>query len=85
MNTSKKEFIQQIANKLLVEKKDAEKYLDVILDTLYENFKNGNGVTFTGFGNFYLDNRKDSTVFKFNPSQKLKKLFGWSSTYKGPL
>ncbi len=85
MNTSKKEFIEQIAGKLLIEKKDAEKHLDVIIDTLYENFKNGNGVTLTGFGNFYLDNRRDSTVFKFNPSQKLKKLLGWSSTYKGSL
>jgi DNA-binding protein HU-beta len=24
-------------------------------------------------------------VFKFNPPQRLRKLFGWSSTYKGKL
>jgi hypothetical protein len=24
-------------------------------------------------------------VFKFNPSQRLRALFGWSSTYRGPL
>jgi DNA-binding protein HU-beta len=28
---------------------------------------------------------RDSWVFKFNPCQKWRALFGWSSTYKGEL
>ena len=67
------------------DEKTASKWLDGVTDTLYETFKKGQGVTLTGFGSFYLSQRRDSTAFKFNPSQKLKKLFGWSSTYKGDL
>jgi len=28
---------------------------------------------------------RSSWVFKFNPSQRLRALFGWSSTYRGSL
>ena len=60
-------------------------WLDAVTDTIYEIFKSGYGASLSDFGTFYLDRRKSSTAFKFNPSQKLKKLFGWSSTYKGKL
>ena len=34
---------------------------------------------------FYIEVRRSSTMFKFNPSQKWKALFEWASTYKGEL
>jgi DNA-binding protein HU-beta len=49
---------------------------------LYESFKEGQSVTFSGFGNFYVRPERERWVFKFNPSQRLRALFGWSSTYK---
>jgi hypothetical protein len=45
----------------------------------------GEGVSLRGFGSFYVRAERDSWVFKFNPSQRLRALFGWSSTYRGPL
>jgi DNA-binding protein HU-beta len=42
-------------------------------------------VTLQNFGTFYIDVRRSGTVFKFNPSQKWKALFGWASSYRGEL
>ncbi|MGE0129970.1 MAG: HU family DNA-binding protein [Blastocatellales bacterium] len=80
---NKEEFVHLLAKKMKTDAKTAEVWLDVTLDTMYQVFKSGKGITFTGFGGFYLDQRRESTAFKFNPGQKLRALFGWSSTYKG--
>jgi len=82
---SKKDFITALSKKMNCDEETAGLWLDGVTDTLFESFKEGHGVTLTGFGSFYLDRRRDSTAFKFNPGQKLKKLLGWSSTYKGEL
>jgi len=42
-------------------------------------------VTLPGFGGFYVRPEPESWVFKFNPGQRLRALFGWSSTYAGKL
>jgi DNA-binding protein HU-beta len=81
----KKEVVRRIANRMAADEKTAEAYLDATLDTLYEAFKAGEGVTLPGFGGFYVKPKGDTWVFKFNPSQKLRALFGWSSTYTGKL
>ncbi|HKL82268.1 MAG TPA: HU family DNA-binding protein [Desulfobacter sp.] len=82
---SKKEIIKALALKMDTDEKTAGQWLDGVTETFYETFKSGSGVSLTGFGSFYLERRRDSTAFKFNPSQKLRKLFGWSSSYKGDL
>ncbi len=82
---SKKEITNKLALKMNTDEKTASQWLDGVTETLYETFKEGHGVTLTGFGSFYLDRRRGSTAFRFNPSQKLKKLFGWTSSYKGKL
>lgn len=81
----KKEFVQLIAKKMNTDEETAGTWLNTILDSMYEIFKSGKGLTLTGFGSFYLDRRRNSTAFKFNPGQKLKALLGWSSSYKGKL
>ena len=82
---SKKEIVKKLALKMDADEETASRWLDGVTDTLYEIFKSGYGVSLTGFGSFYLDRRRSSTAFKFNPGQKLKKLLGWSSSYKGDL
>ena len=82
---SKKDIIKELASKMDADEETAGRWLDGVTDTLYETFKSGYGASLTGFGSFYLDLRRSSTAFKFNPGQKLKKLFGWSSSYKGEL
>jgi DNA-binding protein HU-beta len=81
----KKAFVQQLANRMNADETVATEWLDTTLDTLYENFKAGRGVTLKGFGGFYVKPRGRTWAFKFNPGQKMKALFGWSSTYKGNL
>jgi DNA-binding protein HU-beta len=81
----KKEIIQRLAQRMGTDEKTAETWLEAFTDTLYEAFKKGRGVTLPGFGGFYVKPKGESRVFKFNPGQKLRALFGWSSTYKGKL
>jgi len=59
--------------------------LDAFLDEIYQAIKRGQGVTLKNFGGFYVRPERESWVFKFNPCQKWRALFGWSSTYKGEL
>ena len=47
--------------------------------------RTGQGVTLKGFGGFFVRPERESWVFKFNPCQKWRALFGWTSTYKGEL
>jgi nucleoid DNA-binding protein len=82
---SKPEFVRKLSLKMQCDEKTATDWLDGVTDTLYETFREGHGVTLTGFGGFYLDYRGDSCAFKFNPSQRLRALLGWSSTYKSEL
>lgn len=84
MNFKKKEFVALLAQKMKADEKTAEIWLDAVSDTLYECLKQGRGVVITHLGTFYLriTSRGDS-IFRFNPSQKLRSLFGWSSTYEG--
>lgn len=85
-NIKKNEFVNLLAQKMKVSDKTAEIWVDAFSDTLYECFKQHRGVVITNLGTFYLriTSRGDS-IFKFLPSQKLRALFGYSSTYKGSL
>lgn len=81
----KKELVSRIARRLATDKETTEIFLDATLETLYEAFKAGESVTLPGFGGFYVRPERNTWAFKFNPGQKLRALFGWSSTYKGEL
>ena len=81
---NKDEFVYLIAKRMKADEKTAQAWLDAVLDTMYDVFKNEKGITLPGFGGFYLERRRGGCVFKFNPGQKLRALFGWSSTYRGP-
>ncbi len=79
----KKELIKLVATRMKSNEVTAELWIDTILDTLYDSFKAGQSVTLRGFGGFYVKPSRQTWTFKFNPGQKLRALFGWSSTYKG--
>jgi DNA-binding protein HU-beta len=80
-----KAFVHQLALRMQTEDHIASAWLAATLETLYDNFKAGKGVTLTGFGGFYVQPKGRTWAFKFNPGQKLRALFGWSSSYKGTL
>lgn len=81
----KKDIIHRLAQRMETDDATAEAWLDGLIDTLYAAIKEGRGVTLPGFGGFYVKPKGDTWAFKFNPGQKLRALFGWSSTYKDEL
>jgi DNA-binding protein HU-beta len=60
-----------------------EEILDAVLGELYAAFKRGESVSLRNFGSFYVRPATEQWVFRFNPAQRLRKLFGWSSTCRG--
>jgi DNA-binding protein HU-beta len=80
----KDELARRLAARMQTDPKTAAIWIDAVVETLYESFKAGESVTLKGFGSFYVRPERSSWVFKFNPSQRLRALFGWSSSYKGP-
>jgi DNA-binding protein HU-beta len=79
----KQEFARLLAARMKSSETVSAMWLEAVLDTLYESFRRGQSVTLSGFGNFYVRPERERWVFKFNPSQRLRALFGWSSTHKG--
>ena len=86
MPLTKKEFTVLLARKMGAPEKEATRWVEAYTETLMDVFKTGNGVSINGLGGFYVGRSYGgSKVFKFNPSQKIRKLMGWSSTFKGDL
>jgi DNA-binding protein HU-beta len=82
---NKDEFVRRLATRMHTDVATATTWVDGFVETLYESFKAGESVTLPGLGGFYLRQEPESWVFKFNPAQRLRALFGWSSTYRGDL
>jgi DNA-binding protein HU-beta len=85
MRIDKKELVRRISKRMPKDTGTVEEIVDATLEEIYEALKQGECVSLRNFGSFYVRPERDSWVFKFNPSQRLRKLFGWSSTYKGKL
>ncbi len=54
---TKSEFVDQVAQKSGLSKRDASKAVDAFLDSVTETLKNGDSVSFTGFGKFSVQER----------------------------
>jgi len=83
MSIDKKELIHRISKRMPEGTGTVEEMVDATLEEIYEALKQGECVSLRNFGTFYVRPERDSWVFKFNPSQRLRKLLGWSSTYIG--
>jgi nucleoid DNA-binding protein len=55
---TKTALIAQIADKMQISQSQAEKFLNVFIETVTANLKKGTEVTITGFGTFRKTNRK---------------------------
>jgi DNA-binding protein HU-beta len=85
---TKSEFVDRIASKASLTKKDAAAAVDAVLDTISDALGRGDDVSFTGFGKFHVQHRKARTgvnprsgekvnipagrVPKFSPGSSLK-------------
>jgi DNA-binding protein HU-beta len=85
MSIKKQELIRRVCERVNQDEQAIEEILDATLEEIYQSLKRGESVNLLNFGTFYIQFRRSGTVFKFNPSQRLRKLFGWSSTYKGEI
>jgi len=78
------ELVRQVTERVGRDAAMVGEIVDATFEEIYETLKRGQGVTVRNFGNFYIREERGSWVFRFNPSQRLRALFGWSSTYRGP-
>ena len=85
MSINKKELIKRVTQRVGQNSQDVEFVINATLDEIYQSLKQGESVSLRDFGTFYIQVKPEASVFKFNPSQRLRKLFGWSSTYKGEI
>ena len=70
---TKSDFIDAVATKSNLSKKDAGAAVDAVLESVKDALSNGDDVVFTGFGKFTVQNRKARTgVNPRNPSQKVQ-------------
>ena len=81
----KRELVVRVAARVRGETGLVEEILDATLEEIYQALKQGESVSLRNFGMFYVRQERSSWVFRFNPSQKWRALFGWSSTYRGEL
>ena len=81
----KSDLVRRVAGRVDRDAETVAEIVDAFLEETYEALKRGDSVSLRGFGSFYVRPERESWVFKFNPSQRLRALFGWSSTYRGPL
>ncbi len=81
----KPELVRRVAERTGQQTALVEDLLEATLEEIYAAFKRGESVSLRNFGAFYVRPRPAQWVFRFNPSQRLRKLFGWSSTYRGAL
>jgi DNA-binding protein HU-beta len=81
----KKDLISRVSERVGQDSALVGEIVEATLEEIYEALKRGECVSLRNFGTFYVRPERSSWVFKFNPAQRLRKLFGWSSTYKGKL
>ena len=81
----KKQLIDRVSERTGRDRTQVSEITETTLEEIYEALKREECVSLRNFGTFYIRRQRDSCAFKFNPSQRLRKLFGWSSTYRGEL
>jgi DNA-binding protein HU-beta len=69
---TKQEFVDKIASKTDLSRRDAARAVDAFLDTITESLQGGEEVAFTGFGKFSTQRRAARQgVNPRNPSEKV--------------
>jgi DNA-binding protein HU-beta len=69
---TKQEFVDRIADKANLQKRDAAAAVDAVLDTITDTLKSGGEVVFTGFGKFSTQHRAERQgVNPRNPTEKV--------------
>ena len=81
----KNELVNRVSQRVGRDTDTVREVVEATLEEIYEALKQGECVSLRNFGTFYVRPQRDTWVFKFRASQRLRKLFGWSSSHKGKL
>ena len=81
----KPELVRLAAQRAGRDEEAVAEAVDAFLEEIYQALKRGHSVSLRGFGSFYVRPERDRWVFRFNPAQRQRALFGWSPTHRGPL
>jgi len=69
---TKQEFVDQVASKTNMSRREAADAVDAVLDSISDTLKSGGEINFTGFGKFSTQHRKERQgVNPRNPSEKV--------------
>ena len=69
---TKQEFVDRVAQRSGLSRRDAGKAVDAVLESITESLKRGDAVTFTGFGKFSTARRAERQgVNPRSPGQKV--------------
>jgi DNA-binding protein HU-beta len=69
---TKQEFVERVANKSGLNRREASEAVDAFLDSITDALKSGEDVAFTGFGKFSVQNRAARQgVNPRNPSERV--------------
>ena len=69
---TKQEFVDAVAQKSGLSRREAGQAVDAVLDSITDALKRGDSVNFTGFGKFGTSHRKERMgVNPRNPSEKV--------------
>ena len=72
-HVTKQEFVDAVASKANLSRRDAGAAVDAVLDTVTDTLKSGDSITFTGFGKFSTSQRAAREgVNPRNPGQKVQ-------------
>ena len=72
----KKELITRVSRRVCKGNGTVGEIVDATLEEIYAALKRGECVSLRGFGTFYVWPERSSWCFRFNPSQRLRKVFG---------
>lgn len=69
---TKQEFVDKVADRANLGRRDAQNAVDAVLDTITETLSGGGEITFTGFGKFTTQRRAERQgVNPRNPTEKV--------------
>lgn len=69
---TKQEFVEKLAERANLQRRDAAKAVDAFLETITDTLKSGDEISFTGFGKFTTQHRAERQgVNPRNPTEKV--------------
>jgi hypothetical protein len=78
---TEKEITNKVAGKVGVDPDTVEEVSQAIFNEITDALEKCHPVNVKNFGTFFIRSTSPTRTFKFSPSQKLRSILGWSSTY----